>query len=205
MTEKECATCKALYTPRNNQSLYCTHKCRTQAAAKKLKARRTLVKQGKLPGMCTLCTIHPAGADKKRCEGCVMYERRRDAKRRQKASALNLCSRCQKPLPNDGSKAKTCAPCLVRNRQLNRWYSSNWSPSVYSAAIALQNGMCALCRRERKLVADHCHKTGAPRSLLCGYCNVSLGWLERHRTLIEEYLNNPEVWTSNLVAAKEAA
>jgi len=41
----------------------------------------------------------------------------------------------------------------------------------------LQDGKCKCCGRipKRRLVVDHCHKTGKIRGLLCHQCNASLG------------------------------
>jgi hypothetical protein len=36
---------------------------------------------------------------------------------------------------------------------------------------------------------DHCHETKKVRGLLCNNCNTKLGWYERCRQQIEEYLN----------------
>lgn len=38
-----------------------------------------------------------------------------------------------------------------------------------------QNGLCAVCRRNRATDVDHNHETKEVRSLLCGDCNRALG------------------------------
>jgi Recombination endonuclease VII len=57
----------------------------------------------------------------------------------------------------------------------------------YVALWLEQGGLCALCRQPevgtyrgvvRMLSVDHDHETGQIRGLLCGSCNVALGWLE---------------------------
>ena len=45
-----------------------------------------------------------------------------------------------------------------------------------------QGGICAICGnppKTRNLAWDHNHLTGQARGLLCGGCNVRLGWLEK--------------------------
>jgi len=48
--------------------------------------------------------------------------------------------------------------------------------------LAAQNGCCGACNQPplkgKRLVVDHCHRTGLVRGLLCRTCNVALGLLE---------------------------
>lgn len=37
-----------------------------------------------------------------------------------------------------------------------------------------QMGLCAICKRPKKLNVDHDHKTGEIRGLLCSRCNLGL-------------------------------
>ena len=65
----------------------------------------------------------------------------------------------------------------------------------YDSLFSLQKGVCAICgKRETrktygkvcKLSADHNHKTGKARGLLCGGCNIGLGGFKDN----PEYLQN---------------
>jgi hypothetical protein len=51
------------------------------------------------------------------------------------------------------------------------------TPDLEAEILAKQGGVCALCREDRPLVVDHCHKTGVVRGLLCNRCNCGLGHL----------------------------
>jgi len=37
---------------------------------------------------------------------------------------------------------------------------------------------CPICEREQRLVADHCHRTGLARALICTRCNNGLGMFQ---------------------------
>jgi hypothetical protein len=82
-----------------------------------------------------------------------------------------------------------------RNDRLKRWRKSNpdaarakdqrarvraygIEPADVERMTAEQDGKCALCRRKKRLVIDHCHRTGRVRGLLCHQCNTGLGWIE---------------------------
>lgn len=46
------------------------------------------------------------------------------------------------------------------------------------AMVAEQRGKCLICNKKKKLVVDHCHKTGKIRGMLCASCNLHLGLYE---------------------------
>lgn len=55
----------------------------------------------------------------------------------------------------------------------------------YEQILEAQDGKCAICKRFKKLVVDHCHKTNRVRGLLCGGCNILLGHLDDDAKLLE--------------------
>lgn len=48
---------------------------------------------------------------------------------------------------------------------------------TWDAQVAAQDGRCAACGRlpRRRLVGDHCHKTGRFRGIVCDQCNIAMG------------------------------
>ena len=45
-------------------------------------------------------------------------------------------------------------------------------------ALKEDAGHCELCGKRDGLCVDHCHTTGVVRGVLCGSCNLRLGWIE---------------------------
>jgi hypothetical protein len=49
------------------------------------------------------------------------------------------------------------------------------TPEEVEALRRAQDDKCRICRRQEKLVIDHCHTTGRVRGMLCFRCNNLLG------------------------------
>lgn len=111
-----------------------------------------------------------------------------------KHMALGLCAACYAghlkrlhPERYQEHQRRHRAKRLPRTREAIRrwalWQKFKITPAQYEDMLQAQGGTCALCHRpERKLgkrlAVDHCHATGRVRQLLCGPCNVVLGYIE---------------------------
>ena len=97
-----------------------------------------------------------------------------------------------------------CKGCLMsnpnrRNSQTAYYRKKNMgmTAETYSATLESQGFRCAVCGEhqdslKRALSADHCHETGTIRGLLCGRCNMGLGYFLDSPALLAaaiEYLN----------------
>lgn len=61
----------------------------------------------------------------------------------------------------------------------------------YKDLVKAYKGKCAICNRKyKKLYIDHSHITGKTRGMLCNLCNGQLGWYEKRRAIIEEYVDD---------------
>lgn len=82
---------------------------------------------------------------------------------------------------------------LLKNRNLVDKYgvSLDW----YETQLGIQGGVCAICGSSdpgfsrNTFCVDHDHKTGNPRGLLCGPCNVGLGHLRDSTDILHSCIN----------------
>lgn len=79
------------------------------------------------------------------------------------------------------------------NNRAQRKRRTGWTDEEYQSAFIAQSGRCFICEEvpSQTLHADHCHKTGSKRKLLCGPCNKALGMFKDQPQLLEkaaEYL-----------------
>lgn len=105
------------------------------------------------------------------CDACY-HRRLADAKRARGEKGYSTKWRRENP-----EKARAA----IRSWSLRRKFGI--TVEEYDAMHAAQNGLCALCNRperslKKRLAVDHDHDTGAVRGLLCGPCNVVVGYIE---------------------------
>ncbi len=58
------------------------------------------------------------------------------------------------------------------------------TPQEYQTFWDLQQGLCAICRKNPIRDIDHSHRTGKARGLLCGKCNMGLGLFQEDIDLL---------------------
>lgn len=136
------------------------------------------------------------------CRDCKYVWQKRSATRA--IAEARPCRRCGTP-----RTSKDCLVCMKRpERRVARlrsvvayqkrhperiWWRRlrhryGLTPEQYSTLRVRQGDRCGLCRKTRKLVVDHDHKTGVVRGLLCNGCNRLLGWYERNNLAVGEYI-----------------
>jgi hypothetical protein len=94
----------------------------------------------------------------------------------QRRKVKGVCSSCSNPARPDYT---TCEDCASRYRQWSRYYRSGFTPDRVSQLLDSQEGRCAICLEPFSETphADHSHKLGIKRGLLCHDCNVGIGLL----------------------------
>lgn len=108
----------------------------------------------------------------------------------------NICKKCNKPIKREYSKRyrkihKKEIQQKTRGYQLKHRYGI--TEKDYDNMYIKQHGCCAICGKHQSEIlkrfhVDHCHMTGNIRQLLCMVCNTNLGWYEKYKESIINYL-----------------
>ena len=61
--------------------------------------------------------------------------------------------------------------------------------SIFNKMFKSQKGLCKICNTKKATDVDHCHTTLEVRGLLCTSCNRSLGFVDKFKKEIKDYLN----------------
>lgn len=138
---------------------------------------------------------HTADGRMNHCRACAAeYGRQWNANNKDKQREYNRRQRAD-------PKRKRRADMQKRALHLKMY---GLTPETHDALLAAQGGVCAICHEpgqvwaERNLHVDHDHETNEVRGLLCGRCNVGLGFFreDTDRMLRAiEYLKNPPAVT----------
>lgn len=127
------------------------------------------------------------------------------------------CARCgevknvicfQKNKTRKSGLQSTCSECFKRlyrkldrlgsrKRHLLRYYGLKWDD--YLLMFEEQNGKCAICKIDLKLIGDkniksgmhvdHSHESNSIRGLLCHDCNAGLGYFKENITILNNAID----------------
>ena len=76
------------------------------------------------------------------------------------------------------ARMRNRSPEQKRNQKLRESYGI--SLNQYNDMVKIQNGKCAICRCNERLVVDHNHDSGQVRELLCHGCNSGIGFFKEN-------------------------
>lgn len=74
----------------------------------------------------------------------------------------------------------------IKNNTLKRRYGIDLAK--YEQMAAQQNFKCKLCNKQKRLVVEHSHATGAVRGLTCDKCNNIIGVVENNMQDFYKYI-----------------
>lgn len=92
----------------------------------------------------------------------------------------SICKECKSEYTKENKE-------VAKFRSIKNKY--NLGKLEYSELIKIQNGKCAICKKNEELVVDHNHKTKEVRGLLCWKCNVGLGHFNDNPEYLKEAIN----------------
>lgn len=118
------------------------------------------------------------------------------------------CRYCPVEFSPTNNRQRTCSPqCRRENQKQLYKFSARKTNIKYKYGISWeewldlyneQDGRCPICfkfceihpkRKGEGLAVDHCHKTGAIRSLLCIPCNSAIGQLKEDPLIMQNAIN----------------
>lgn len=147
---------------------------------------------------CSLCGIGKRYKDT-HCESCYKQHRReygkyyRDSRKEELATKFKAWYEI-----NTGLLAQSM------RRKSNALKKVGWTLNRFLAFNYAQQGLCAICHEPEtnstrgegynSLAADHNHKTGQLRALVCANCNRALGLAQESPEILRAMANYIEEW-----------
>lgn len=202
-TIRECERCGAPFTPTSARQKYCPAGCKRQ-----VDADRAVAKFMDRPLICAHCGKSYARVDGERkycsveCRTAANAYKGNHALRGGKqseehiarrvasmqaklAQTTRICIRCAASYTPTAAAQKYCsgqcwnAAAATRRDPVDRPVITQ---AEFERLLEKQNGLCGICHQPNgsghRLAADHNHKTGAIRGLLCHRCNRALGYFQ---------------------------
>lgn len=152
------------------------------------------------------------------CKSCILkYDREREARHLgPRTTGTKKCCHCKEERPvsdftkrlrnRDGlrSRCKYCDRASEKAYRLENPNSSRLAKvrqvyglnaDEYIQLLTEHDNKCRICKSDKRLGVDHCHKTGKVRGILCTRCNTGLGMFgDNINSLINsiEYLKEHE-------------
>ncbi len=74
-----------------------------------------------------------------------------------------------------------------------------WTVQEHEKAVKNQNGVCAICLKQKDLVPDHNHLTKTSRALLCTNCNFGLGNFKDDPVILVNAIKYLKVWSTQMI------
>lgn len=170
--EKICVYCNSPFMASGRQlvgrvKIYCSTRCRQHSSIKRLHPEKLILKSK----VCPEC-----GSTFKTYRGYQAF----------------CSSRCHHRtyLRTWETPNKEAAQRSAKNTKLKAAFGIDLTK--YNEMLQSQHSKCQICQRynvhKRALAVDHDWNTGNIRGLLCASCNSKLGWFERRRNSILNYL-----------------
>ena len=146
--------------------------------------------------------------DSKQCSECREIKPLNEFHRssRNSSGRQARCKQCASRIQREWFRANpgySSQRQLARNpnyyRDRNRLLRYGLTPEDVDEMRQAQDGRCAICRMEKRLVIDHCHASGRVRALLCTRCNSALAqledkqWLAAATQYLDTHATRPDV------------
>jgi hypothetical protein len=132
----------------------------------------------------------------KRCSSCKI-EKNLSEFNKSKLGKFGVHNQCRKCIRLWKPNPEALKVARQKTREWNRKKSSGFTPEDFDNKLKEQGYKCGICGTDdpgkTNWHADHDHKTGKKRGVLCHKCNTGLGLLKDDVDILcaaIEYLNN---------------